>query len=68
MLENNKFEIIFDENFDGPDLYKLYEGQKNWSIYFKINFLVECIGEIEEDNEMHSDGDSKPLTTRITKN
>jgi len=36
MFENNKFEIIFDENVDGPDLYKLYEGQKNWSILFHI--------------------------------
>jgi len=26
IMENNKFEIIFDEKIDGPELYKLYEG------------------------------------------
>ena len=30
ILENNRFELIFDEAVDGPELIKLYKGTKNY--------------------------------------
>jgi len=29
MLETNKYELIFDERFDGPELIALYKDSKN---------------------------------------
>lgn len=50
ILENNRFELIFDEAVDGPELIKLYKGTKNY---------LDGIKEMEEEDELSSDEEDK---------
>lgn len=50
ILENNRFELIFDEVLDGPELMKLYKGTKNY---------LDGIKEMEEEEELSSDEEDK---------